>query len=118
MLPSFPHGTVGVALFVLRSALAVMLVSVGVEPQALSMHRTLLILSIKSMICLCIGFLTASVVALCAVAALVATLAIPGVHLDRGAIASAVSISVALLAAGSLLRGFSSLRLAQTHPPP
>ena len=101
MLSSFPHGKVGFGLALLRITLAAMLIGFGLEHDCLSLPMIAMLVPVFAIASLCIGLLTAWIASLCAVGALVAIYVIPGALVEGCAIASAVSLSVALVGPGA-----------------
>jgi len=117
MLSSFPQGTTGIGLLVLRNTLAVMILGFGLQHDALSLPMAVMIMPVSALACLCAGFLTTWVAGFCVCGAVTAICLVPGAHMNC-AIVSAISLSVVLLGPG----GFSvdSLRygrLTKIYPP-
>lgn len=101
MLRSFQRGAPGLALLVLRNALAVMLISFASKSQLISSLEITAILVAVPVLCLCVGLFTTSVAAFCGVGALACLPFARHGLLEYAAIASAVSFCVAALGPGA-----------------
>jgi uncharacterized membrane protein YphA (DoxX/SURF4 family) len=93
---SFPDGLSGVALLLLRNALAVMVLF-----STPAFSGVVWVLQVIAAACLCAGFRTPWAAALCTLTVVVALFAIPGSQADRGVIAVAISVAVAILGPGA-----------------
>lgn len=100
MLRSFPRGAPGLALLVLRNALAVMLISIDLESQLLSTHVTAPILAV-AVLCLSLGLLLRAVAAFCGAVVAASFLFASHGPGERAAVASAVSFCVSALGPGA-----------------
>jgi hypothetical protein len=101
VLPSFPEGSSGLALLVLRNALAAMLFCMESDRGSLNPPWTLAIPVTILLACLCLGCFTSWVSVLCAAGSLFELILIPGFPADRALVASSISASVAQLGPGA-----------------
>ena len=95
-LRSYPDGRQGVALLVLRNALAVLAVYLGAERWMAATPRAAAVVLLLAVGCLCLGLLTTWVAVLCGVAA-----AVGGGDWGRGLAALVLAGVVVLLGPGS-----------------
>lgn len=105
MLPSFPKGSSGLALLVLRNALAAMLFLLESERGGGSggLHGPWVVMvpAALLMACLCLGCFTSWISVVCAVGLLVELFVIPGLRAGELLVASSISASVAQLGPGA-----------------
>jgi len=97
----FPDGAIGAGLLVLRVTLATMLVGFGLEHDGLALPTAVIIVPAFAIACLCIGFLTTWIAVFCGLGAMAAIYVVPDAHGAGCALASAISLSVALVGPGA-----------------
>ncbi len=85
----------------LRITLATILVSFGLEHEGLALPTAVIIVPALAIACLCIGFLTTWIAVFCGLGAMAAIYVVPGAPAACCALASALSLSVALVGPGA-----------------